>query len=157
MSIIYDALKKLEKKSDNSFSKESYDFGKKNFRFKKTPFLVILMGVFFGAAFYLSYNFFGFWTKESKDVDVAREQEEASLEQVAAFQEQEKKEPTSKESRRYRLEGIILGGRSSAIVNGKMVYEQDEIDGFVVARISKDSVVLIDSVSYEEKILSLDF
>jgi len=54
-----------------------------------------------------------------------------------------KEVPVEKESRQWRLGGILTGaGNPTAVLNGKIVSAGDRIDGALVKKIDKNSVIL---------------
>ncbi len=151
MSIIYDALKKLEKGSDKPYSNTKELLRRGGLSWKKVSLIALILG-FFAAAFFLSYNFFnlqGFRrTQLSREVSQKEKQDlspalpvESQVDSKGGLIAQP--EPEAKEAEAYRLEGIIFTESSPfAIISGVRVHEKDKLGDLVVTRISRNSVEL---------------
>lgn len=176
MSIIYDALKKLDKDSP-AFSKQ----GKKLPAQRRGGSKKVI--IFFGAlavfisAFFLSYNYFDFQGIKSRPRAGATVQEAAMIEPIPFVEPKEKevikdepvpaetvemaaieKEEQGLEESSYKLEGIIFTeSRPLAVINGQRFSEQDSVGGLLVTRINRSSVKLVNPETKEEKVLLIEF
>ncbi len=175
MSIIYDALKKLDKDSP-AFSKQ----GKKLPAQKRGGSKKVIL--FFGAlavfisAFFLSYNYFDFQGIKSRTRARPTVEEAAIIEPIPFVEPKEKevikdepvpaetvqmtaeKEEQGLEESSYKLEGIIFTeSRPLAIINGQRFSEQDSVGGLLVTRINRSSVKLVNPETKEEKVLLIEF
>jgi len=143
MSIIYEALKKVEEKkslessevekviNDNSKMIKAKQPSKKSF-FMLLMILVITLGVFIlqkGGYLYPRKN----EKLRARDLSILKKK---ILKPTVLVR---------KAFGRYVFEGVIYDEESpSAIINGKVLKESDQIDNFVVTDITKNSVKLID-------------
>ncbi|MCF7870679.1 MAG: hypothetical protein K9L95_04075 [Candidatus Omnitrophica bacterium] len=165
MSIIYEALKKAEGNSPDSLSGQ--DNHQRKFNPKKN-ILIILIVVFSAAVFILSYNF-----SKLKQIIFSRLEPEQSRTTASLKQETEQaregslynglkttagKSDSKQSGFSPRLEGIIFDENEPfAIINGRRVYQGDEIGGFIVSKIKTDKVELLDPESGETKTITIDF
>lgn len=149
MSIIYDALKKIENEgqaSDSGQENQAKQFTPESKvsvpQKKKTLLLVTILLVSLGV-FLFSYKdvlkkvIFTKNKKVNKFGKVSRVLGFGGGGLLTA-------DPKTKKYRGYALEGIIYGiGDSSAIINGRVLRKSDKIDDFVIREILQDSVKLI--------------
>lgn len=176
MSIIYDALKKLDKDSP-AFSEQGEKLPtRKRIGLKKGTLFFVILAVFI-SSFFLSYNYFDFRgtkfrlraqsiTQEERVPEVVsspkpKEKDFIEAEPVLAATDQivtVEKEAQGLVELSYSLEGIIFTeNRPIAIINGQSFSEQDSLGDLSVVQISRSSVKLVDPETKEEKVLSLEF
>ncbi|MCM8762884.1 MAG: hypothetical protein NC936_04410 [Candidatus Omnitrophica bacterium] len=145
MSIIYDALKKIEKKEE----KRPQGFRKrKNISFGVLIFLCIAIALTI------------FFIQRAKR-QLLRAKEMQNSIQVKTFSTPSEKafppETASTHQESYTLEGIIYSyDNPLAIINGKIVKKDDLIDNFKVVAIKPESVELLNSDDNTSLTLSLN-
>jgi hypothetical protein len=150
MSIIYEALKKAEKGSFSNYSNKDEPSARK-INFKK----VFTFTLVFGIVFFAAYNFSNSAKTKKAGVIILPPKQKASINKLPKKASQLK---TQKRTPAYTLEGIIFDkNRPFAVINGKKVYQGDEIDKFKVSEIKKDSVKLKEKEGEKSKILSISF
>ena len=134
MSIIYDALNKAEKK--NFHKKQS----------KKPGKWIIASGI---TVLILILSLSGILFKNKANVSQKKHYRKTSKRRPIKFKE--KKYAPGK----LVLEGIIYDkGVPTAIINGKVLKEGDEMSGIKVRKINKNSVCLINLQSNKEETLT---
>ncbi len=158
MSIIYEALKKVEGQKDSplfedisvapspSIQKKGKKaaLGKKIFILSLTLFLIAL-GAFL---LYTSLT----KQEEERKIDPARVYNTQKPKKQISGGIVLKKEPV----REYILEGIVYDGDASfAIINGKVIKETDTLGSFRMDKISEDNVEMINSTDNNKVTLSL--
>jgi hypothetical protein len=117
MSIIYEAVKKIEEKEK--------PFPKKKRKNKKIVFLILIL---------FAFGFYFFFSKKS-----FQEKSVYSSKKITSKDKIVKKESKQK----YRLEGIIYTPQNPiALINGKRVKIGEEFDGLKVIEISEKQVQL---------------
>ena len=135
MSIIYDALKKVDDKDirvkrQNRFNKKKYIF-----RFFLLVLIVVLIP--FAAA-----NF-----KKQPSTPTVKKKAVISKNQPIAAKPVQKRTPQPVKEYsvdQYALEGIIYEGDTPlAVINGKLLNKGDIINGFTVKEIMPNSVILL--------------
>ncbi len=147
MSIIYEALKKVEgqRRTPNSKPSAATQFSPKpakvtsNFkRILLTALAIILM---------ISINM-------SRQASIPSSQPPAVLKQET-LKLARTNEPAAAD---YSLEGIIYDFKNPwAIINGKVVKESDSLGSYSVVKIAQDRVEMTDAQDGSQLILSLDF
>ena len=160
MSIIYEALKKVESQKDSPFPERTpvninlpiQKKEKKTAPDKKifTLFLTLLLTAI--GAFLLYSN-------------LTKQKEEKKINPAGAYNAQEIKKQAfggiilkEKPAHGYVLEGIIYDGDASlAIINGKVVKKTDMLGSFRIDKISKDKVEMINTEDNSKVTLSLTY
>lgn len=167
MSIIYDALKKIEGHNSRISSPEKSLTRDKKTKYKKKVLLIVII-LFLGVAGARTYDFF----KQKKILAsnlAETEPTESNFQRKEALQAEKQEEvaevivknekiAVKNSQSSYKLEGIIFDKSNPfAIINGKQVYEGDNIGGFIVSKIKTDKVELFESESGENKTITIDF
>lgn len=143
MSIIYDALKKVE----NSDGLASINKFEKTRKFNKRGILLYVFALACGII--LANVIFGVFSKPAPGIRIARVQEKPVVSTVASRQDLPIAEtyvpPLGAEPKAPKLvlSGVFFSQASSyAIINNQIVKEGDIIEGVVVKRINQEDVVL---------------
>ena len=160
MSIIYEALKKVEGQKISPPSK-SVPAGinlpirkkeKKGGFGRKVFFLSLILLLVISVLLFLGLSLTG-----QEGIKVAwggRAYKKPELESHAVEEIISKKEPT----REYILEGIIYDQKApSAIINGRVMKESDKLEIFRIDKISKDKVEMVNTEDNSKVILSLPY
>jgi hypothetical protein len=173
MSIIYEALKKIERKKGSDFNRSLYKrtgYSPRRVRkprSNKVLFIVLLIAFLFAGGLFFILNatrspattaaIRGFPPSEPAPEPVlpqpavAVKDQEPEAETVA----EEKKQPERITDQQYVLEGIVYDEEDpAAIINGRIVGKEKRLGPFIVKNITKSSVELLDIET--ENVLTLD-
>jgi len=155
MSIIYEALKKVEKNQkarpvDNGIEAlkvfNSAQIKRKIFPRKIMIASIILVLISLGFILYLTgkkYNPNPVLAKEEEKIKATYRKPENYPEMIPSV---------------YVLEGVVQDKETSfAVINGKVLQMLDKIDDFMINKISEDEVELINLKDNSKLILSLSF
>ena len=155
MSIIYEALKKIENCSDtlpittqaNNNENLVDSGGNKRRVFIKTVFYLVFLGL-------AVYSF--------KFIDISKGKENSSLKELRTYSKPNdsvqlvQKLPVK--SGQYILEGVVDDGQSPfAIINGRVLRNYDVIDDYMITDISKSGVEMIHIQNKSHIKLALQF
>ena len=159
MSIIYEALKKVEERKDISHPPVAPKVANPEAKKKKQPIpkkknttLILIFAFFLFLAIFFIDNNLRFRLMSSgpigESTELSKANKTATVPSVTA----------EKVYNGYVLEGIMYDEEEpSAIVNGRVIKRNDKIDNFVVTDITQNSVELTDSQTNEVSLLSLSF
>ena len=160
MSIIYEALKKVEQ--DNRGPDKGKIFtplnvsGKKIKKIKENNYLgrkfFLSLGII---ATILTLSLVGISSLENKVKNPALQVKKPA--EVSSAQQFEELIPPSKIAEGYFLEGIVFDDKDPfAIINGRVVAESDTIDNYSVVNIGQDKVELSNLEDNSQLVLSLE-
>lgn len=165
MSIIYEALKKIEKVPKDSFSEKNNFLAKRVSKLKKVYFSFLTLG-FLGVFFVIFYIFWGEGIyrvsgagEESKTGGKKGLSQNFIINPEASVKKAIDKVSSGTQTKEsYFLEGIIFTEANPfAIVNGQRVYQKDNLGDFKVTKIDRSWIELKNSETGDLKIISIDF
>ena len=148
MSIIYDALKKVEESSAKNLG-AGLDKSSKSMPKKIPEILIYVLVVCLG--FFVANIFFGFFvTKDQSGVDKKQKvsiypelPKETPLEVSPSVSVEDKVKTKKELSASFVLNGVFFSGNEGyALINNRLVKKGDKIDGVTVVGIALDEVDL---------------
>ncbi len=158
MSIIYDALKKLEKTTKFTQSEdqgadalelEEIKPQRKVIKSKKDILFVLGSLVLITVSIILFFNS----TKDKEDQIPL-----ITNKGIAATETQARKKPVKKQYRGYVLEGIVFDPQEAfAIINGEVKKVSDEIGSLTIKEITETKVILINPENQKKTELEMPF
>ena len=155
MSIIYDALKKIQQQTQEPQTKETRAPQKPNL---KIPLKILIFALFITAGFYLAKFVFSYVRDMNKKREIKQTQQRifitpkkenlpnssgSNLAKKATAIIQTLQEPETKTRPSLNLNGIFYSGKDSwALINNRIVQQGDEIEGATVKKITEGEVIL---------------